>query len=164
MKKYNIFNIFTSINYVLSSIVIFGIFSLGLFVAPIVFSKIQPRYLASEVMTEIFFRYFTISFYLLIITLIIEVFRFIILKKYIRLKIYIFSILFLITTFNMLSYSYLVIAPKINEIRINNTKESLWGNSEFVSLHLLSEKLGKIFFSTGIIYMILSIFSLKKID
>jgi len=164
MKKYNIFNIFTSINYVLSSIVIFGIFSLGLFVAPIVFSKIQPRYLASEVMTEIFFRYFTISFYLLIITLIIEVFRFIILKKYIRLKIYIFSILFLIATFNMLSYSYLVIAPKINELRINNTKESLWGNSEFVSLHLLSEKLGKIFFSTGIIYMILSIFSLKKID
>jgi hypothetical protein len=64
----------------------------------------------------------------------------------------------------MLSYSYLVVAPKINELRINNTKESLWGNSEFVSLHLLSEKLGKIFFSTGIIYMILSIFSLKKID
>lgn len=164
MKKYYLFNIISSINYVISSIVIFGIFSLGFFVAPIVFSKIQPRFIASEVMTEIFIKYFSVSFYLLLFVLVLELIRFSILKNNIKIKIYFISILLLIATFNMVSYSNFVITPKINELRINNNKETLWSNSEFVSLHRLSEKLGKTFFLTGILYVILLSFSLKKLD
>ncbi|MFN8671603.1 MAG: DUF4149 domain-containing protein [Candidatus Sericytochromatia bacterium] len=152
-KQLNIFlNIFSLIPI---SIVVFGILILGAIVAPTIFREITPRALASETMTNIFGRYFSVSIILVSVSILIEFIRLFITKNMSKLSI----TRFLLAGFIFLSTYYTAnfIYPQIDKMRIENTTPTLWNNTEFVKLHKLSESLGKLSFGFGVFYFLIII-------
>jgi len=139
------------------SIVVFGILILGVIVAPTVFSEISPRPVASELMTNIFGKYYKISFFLVVVTVISELLRLLLFKeKIIKLKTTIFRLIAISFVFLSTVYTSEFIYPSIDKMRIENKTPTLWNNNDFVYLHKLSEFLGKSTFTIGIfaIYII----------
>lgn len=134
------------------SIVVFGILILGAIVAPTVFSEISPRPVASELMTNIFGKYYKLSFFLVIVTVISELLRLLLFKeKIIKLKTTIFRLIAIFFVFLSTVYTSEFIYPSIDKMRIENKTPTLWNNNDFVYLHKLSEFLGKSTFSIGIL-------------
>lgn len=155
----SIINIFCSIPL---SLVVFGVFSLGFFVAPVIFRELVPRALASEIMTDIFLRFFPFAFVCTILTLIAELIRFLVMKKDIMNKVWYAQILALILVSGLTAYNNFNLAPKINQMRIEQKGPTLWNNSEFVSLHKQSESTSKTIFILGLIPLAIMVSNRKK--
>ncbi|MBC7473094.1 MAG: DUF4149 domain-containing protein [Candidatus Sericytochromatia bacterium] len=145
------------------SIVTFGVLSLGLFVAPTVFREITPRPMASNLMADIFTKFFLVAFICALITLFSEMIRFILLKKDILNKIWYAQIGSVILVTFLIGYSNFQIAPKINQMRIEQKGPTLWTNTDFVSLHKQSEAFAKAAFLFGLIPLVIMVsFQYKK--
>lgn len=143
------------------SIVIFGILVLGMLVAPTIFKEVVPRALASEVMTHIFGKYYSLGFIAISISLICEIIRFSMLKKIvIKSKLELLRFFSILVVFLMTTYSSKYIYPKIDSMRIENTTPTLWTDPNFVTLHKTSESLAKITFVVGLLGI--SLIFLKK--
>lgn len=142
-----------------TSLVIFGIFSLGFFVAPVIFTNLTPRTLASEIMTDIFMRYYPFAFVCSIIALCSESLSALFNAKTKTVLIRMACVLAICV---MTGYSDKKLLPEINTMRLEQKGPTLWNNSEFISLHRQSEELGKTSFVVGLIMLSLIITSSKK--
>lgn len=150
------------ITFISVSLVIFGIFSLGFFAAPVIFSSLNPRSLASETMTAIFMKYYPFAFICSGIALMSESLKFFISKKSNKSKLSILSLVCVSLVFLMSAYTSQKIAPEINKMRIEQKGPTLWTNMEFVKRHKQSESLGKATFMVGLIPLILMILRRKN--
>lgn len=143
------------------SIVVFGVFSLGFFVAPITFHELNPRALAAEIMSHIFLRFYSFAFICVSISLVAEIIRFLVLKEEVKNKLWYLQAISVIVVVILTAYNNFDIAPKINNMRLENKNPTLWTNSEFVNLHKLSEDTAKIIFTIGLIPLSLMVIKRK---
>ncbi|MFN8576039.1 MAG: DUF4149 domain-containing protein [Candidatus Sericytochromatia bacterium] len=162
IKESKISTFFDVITFITLSIVIFGIFSLGFFVAPIIFSHLTPRPVASETMTLIFMKYYPFAFTCSFISLFSESISLFLSRKATNYKLSLVRFICIVAVFIMTSYTTNIIVPEINDMRINQKGPTLWTNPTFVSLHQQSEKLGKASFGVGLIPLIIMIIRKKK--
>lgn len=141
------------------SIVTFGILVLGMLVAPTIFKEVVPRSLASEVMTHIFGKYYSLGFIAISISLICEIIRFSMLKKIVmKSKLELLRFFSILVVFLFTTYSAKHIYPTIDSMRIENNTPTLWNNPDFVVLHKTSESLAKITFIFGLLGISLIVF------
>lgn len=162
IKESKISSFFDVITFISLSIVIFGIFSLGFFVAPIIFSHLTPRPVASETMTLIFMKYYPFAFTCSFLSLFSESMSTFLSRKAINYKLSIVKFICIVAVFIMTAYTTNIIAPEINDMRINQKGPTLWTNPSFVSLHQQSEKLGKTSFIVGLIPLVIMIIRKRK--
>lgn len=161
IKNYKLISLLNIITFICISFVIFGIFSLGFFVAPIIFSHLTPRAVASETMTLIFMKYYPFAFVCSIIALLSETLNFFLNKKNTKSKLNIISLVSVILIFFISGYTSQKIAPEINQMRLEQKGPTLWTNPEFVKLHKESESLSKGMFMIGLIPLIIMIIKRK---
>lgn len=162
-KKENIFLFFLdTLTFISLSIVIFGIFSLGFFAAPIIFSHLTPRAVASEVMTAIFFKYYPFAFICSFIAVMSESIRVFLSRNFQNHKLAFLKFACILSVFIMTGYTNNKILPEINNMRIEQNSPTLWTNPVFVNLHNQSEKFGKASFTIGLIPLIIMIFNKRK--
>jgi len=159
----NLISFLNVITFITTSLIIFGIFCLGFFVAPIIFTDISPRPLASEVMTNIFLKYYPFAFVCSLIALGSDSIRFFIdtkLNK--KSKLLILKLVCVAAVFVMTAYTDKKILPEINQMRLEQKGPTLWNNNDFILLHKRSEQLGKLSFTVGLIPLIIMIVSKKS--
>ena len=152
------------VSFIALSLVIFGIFSLGFFVAPVIFKNLTPRPLASEIMTDIFLRYYPFAFVCSLIALLNDSMRFFLSFKISKnKKTLIIRLACIFAVCVMIGYSDKKLLPEINQMRLEQKGPTLWTNNHFTELHKQSEKLGKLSFIVGLIPLILIITLRKKV-
>ena len=151
------------VSFISLSLVIFGIFCLGFFVAPVIFKNLTPRPLASGIMTDIFFKYYPFAFICSLIALLNDSLRFIMSFKTTNYKksliirwVCVFAVCL------MISYSDKKLLPEINQMRLEEKGPTLWNNPTFIELHKESEKFGKWSFTVGLIPLIIIIATRKR--
>jgi len=154
-KKSKVNKIFTTIDlisFITLSFVVFGILTLGFLVAPVLFKDLNPRPLASAIMSDIFNRYYPLAFYSIMITTAVELLRVILrYKKLLKEKVLIFNFLIIVAIAFLTSYSNFVLLPAINEMRLHQNSPTLWTDARFISIHKQSENYAKAIFMLGLI-------------
>ncbi len=152
------------ISFISLSLVIFGIFCLGFFVAPIIFKNIDPRPLASGLMTDIFLRYYPFAFICSLIALLSDSVRFFISYKISsNQKLQIVRLTCVLAICLITSYSDKKILTEINQMRLESKSPTLWNDPKFVDLHKQSEMLAKVSFTLGLMPLIIIIGSRKRL-
>lgn len=143
---------FNIVEVICLAMVVFGVFTLGFFVAPEVFRNIPERELASEVMTIIFLKYYPFAFSCMAIAITIELISLLSFgKELFRSKLWLTQFTFVLFVGVLTAYSNFSLTPQINEMRLENNSPSLWGDPDFVRLHQRSEKAAKAMFLFGLI-------------
>lgn len=163
-SKERFINLLDLLSLISLSLVVFGIFCLGFFVAPVIFKNLTPRPLASEIMTDIFLRYYPFAFVCSLIALLNDSVRFFVSYKITQnKKLQILRLTCVLAICLMTSYSAKKILPEINQMRIESKGPTLWTNPYFVSLHKQSEMLGKSTFAIGLIPIMIMVISRKRV-
>ncbi len=152
MNKQRINTFISVISFICFSIVVFGILTLGFFVAPVIFKTVIPRDLASEIMTDIFLRYYPFAFTCTLITILAELLKILLNKELLKSRMWMLQISLIIAVTFLTGYSNFELLPKINEMRLTHKGPTLWTNMDFVLLHKQAEAFGKAMFMFGVIY------------
>lgn len=152
MNKEKINSALSILSFIPLSIAVFGILTLGAFVAPVIFGNLSPRPLAAEIMTNIFQRFYPFAFVCTLISLGMELIRIPFLgKAFLKSKLLLVQFFCVVIVAFMMGYSSIYILPEIDEMRIENKGPALWENNEFAALHKTSESLAKGIFFLGLI-------------
>jgi hypothetical protein len=146
---------FTAMNilsFISLSFVVFGILTIGFIVAPVVFKNHIPREVASDIMSNVFLRYYPLAFTLVLVSVGVELIRlFLKTKEVIKSKLLILQFLLIMIVASLTAYSNFVLLPRINEMRLTEKGPTLWTNEEFTILHKRSEEHAKLIFMLGLI-------------
>lgn len=151
LKNY-IFSLLDIITFISLSFVVFGILTLGFLVAPVVFNTLNPRALASEIMSDIFLRYYPYAFTSILITVGSELLRFLLKsKELLKSKVWFLQFIIILTVTFLTGYSNYILLPQINDMRLNQKGPTLWTDKQFIVLHKRSEDFAMAIFLLGLI-------------